>query len=150
MCPPRGLQVSHHRWISENMLHACLNQLAISLSTLALKQRGDVTRSPKPLGIWVAPQKALVVQKRSISGSTKRTYVLQKILKNPTNLRELSLFPVRLVLRVSHHVCNEISTTHWLPWQQQQHLNLHEQLNLGKEAQSITLVYEYLLQVGHG
>ena len=48
-----------------NDYHTCLYQVRIRLSTLALKLRGDVIGSPK----------------RGISGSTKRTYVLQKLGK---------------------------------------------------------------------
>ena len=40
--PLRGQQVSHQRWISGNV---CLCQAWIRLPTLALKPRGDITRS---------------------------------------------------------------------------------------------------------
>ena len=42
-------EVSQQRWISKNvdLHHICLSQVQIRLPTLALKPRGDVTRSPK-------------------------------------------------------------------------------------------------------
>ena len=60
--------------------------------TLALKPRGHVTRSPKQEYQWPHKKDSYPpknpeetspeVQNRSISGPTKRTHILQKILKN--------------------------------------------------------------------
>ena len=49
----RGLQVSHQRWISRNMLHVRLSKAWINLPTVALEPRGDVTRSPKQGYQWL-------------------------------------------------------------------------------------------------
>ena len=45
--PSRGRQVQHQRWISGNMLRVHLHQVWIKLPTLALKPRGNFTRSLK-------------------------------------------------------------------------------------------------------
>ena len=50
--PPRDQEVLHQRWISRNMLHVCLHEAWIRLPTLALKPRGDITRSPKQWYQW--------------------------------------------------------------------------------------------------
>ena len=49
---PRGQQVSHQRWISGNVYYIHLLQVWIRLPTLALKPRGDITRSPKQGNQW--------------------------------------------------------------------------------------------------
>ena len=43
--PYTPAEVSHQRWISGNIYHVRLHKVWISLPTLALKPRGDVTRS---------------------------------------------------------------------------------------------------------
>ena len=59
---PRGQQVSHQRWISGiHFMQA--TKYASEGSTLALKPRGDIIRSPK----------------QGYKGPTKRTHVLQKL-----------------------------------------------------------------------
>ena len=55
-------EVSHQRWISGNVYHVRLCKVQIRLSTLALKPRGDVTRSLKQGYQW--PQKWTCVQQK--------------------------------------------------------------------------------------
>ena len=50
--PLRGWLESHQRWIYRNMWHVHLHQVWMGLPTLALKPRGDVTRSPKQGYQW--------------------------------------------------------------------------------------------------
>ena len=60
--------------LREHVTHTPLCQVWIRLSTLALKPRGDVTRSPK----------------QGTGGLTKMTYVLQKFRKR--NLEEAKIY----------------------------------------------------------
>ena len=48
----RAQQVLHQRWISRECVTVCLCQACIRLSTLVLKPRGDITRSPKQGYQW--------------------------------------------------------------------------------------------------
>ena len=50
--PPRGWQVSHQMWILGNAYHIHFCQVRIRLPTLALKSRGDITRTPKQGYQW--------------------------------------------------------------------------------------------------
>ena len=61
-----------HKYMEENSLAAMLagHQVQIGLPTVALKPRGDITRSPKQGPQW----------------HIKRTYALQNVLKNKANV----------------------------------------------------------------
>ena len=58
--PYTPVEVSYQRWISGNVYHIRLWKVWIRLPTLALKPRGDITRSPKQEYQW--PQKWTCVQ----------------------------------------------------------------------------------------
>ena len=60
--PYTPAEVSHQRWISGNVYHVCLHKVQIRLPTLALKPRGDITRSLKQGYQW--PQKWTCVQQK--------------------------------------------------------------------------------------
>ena len=85
--PSRGQQVSHQRWISRNVLHICLCQVWTGLPTLALKPRGDITRSPRQGYQW--PHKSAcvyhIILKMSLSVVTDTTFRKIKVRTKTAN-----------------------------------------------------------------
>ena len=73
-----GQQVSHQRWILENVHHMCLHRVWLRLPTLALKSR-DVTWSPKQGYQW--PHKRACVR-QNLKKKTDLASSLQSTARN--------------------------------------------------------------------